>query len=132
AAKTIDLGGEKSKPQFRQSCLIAPWIPPPPHTVRRQYLTRSRTYASDPSGARLRLFSTALRSRLFRRSASGSGPRFCRVAPLRLLLHLWSDNAWSFPLVGSRPAFSVSRVVAGRSVPSRQGSSGPCRSGKLG
>src|SRR5947199_6511584 len=69
----------------------------------------------------LYLFSTALRSRLFRRSVSGSGPRFCRVASSRPSLHLWLDNAWSFPLVGLRPALSVSRIVAGRSVPSSPG-----------
>src|SRR5207244_11373830 len=73
----------------------------------------------------LSLCSTALRSHLFRRSASGRGPRFCLVASSRPSLHLWLDNAWSFPLVGLRPALSVSRIVAGRSVPSRQGSSDP-------
>src|SRR5438132_7977031 len=103
---------------------------PAPHSPELRFVFE--TPGATERGSRITCFSTALRSHLFRRSASGSGPRFCRVVPSRLLLHLWLDNAWSFPLVGSRPAFSVSQAVAGRNVPSRRGSSGPCRRGNHG
>src|SRR5438876_10552707 len=103
---------------------------PAPHSPELRFVFE--TPGATERGSRITYFSTTLRSHLFRRSASGSGPRFCRVAPLRLSLHLWSDNAWSFPLIGSRPVLSVSPTIAGRSVPSHRGSSGPCRSGKLG
>src|SRR2546430_15903175 len=64
----------------------------------------------------LYLFSTALRSLLFRRSASGCGPRFFRVVLSLPSLHLWLDNSLSFAVVGFLPLLSVSRILAVGSV----------------